>query len=319
MDYQCGMVDIIKSIKGLIKSFRTARQNSYLCKVSTFQEGILPVMTIFPAIAVLPNNETFMDFISGGRYTIKRNLIIEGFVKSADIVSAQKRATEIGETVRDEFLKHTELKNIDLVNKPLAFSLGVGELTLAESTEAEDYVIGKFVLPVYMYSLDIIPYEKIISTNYKIISNEDFLAKFKDIIKNWHSKKFSKIRHGCIYFSKMPVLNASILPALLIEEMSSSLLSREAGRDTIVKKFRASVFTSAIPKPQLLWDNIEIIEGVKNTILINSQFDGYAKNTQIESIDFGLITVDGNNSKFNYFYTTSLIFNVECYRKVTFV
>ncbi|RJR27772.1 hypothetical protein C4561_01570 [candidate division WWE3 bacterium] len=316
MDYQGTIQEVMTALNDLLKALRSEKAGSQLSRVSTFQLGILPVTIVYPAIALLPDSEMYTRFESGGHYTVERNFQIEGFIKELDITSAQQRATTLGEEIRDGLLRRASIRKSDKEKSLVGFGMTVGNLTLAEGVSNEDFVIGKFILPITVFSHSVIPSTKKVEQTHTERPEKEVFSKLLEILKANRSLMFSVVRPSNIFSVVLPGLGTFNTPAVFVEEISSDLLRRESGRDTIIRNFVISVYTSAIPKPQLLWSNLEVLEGIRDTILVNSQLDGLAKRTVVDKSSFYISTLKGSNS---YFYRSSLDVKVECFRGVDFV
>lgn len=313
INYETTTKELLESVNELLKDMRSDSGSVELSKVVTFKVGILPVLVVYPAIALLPNVERYDNFISGGNYDVTREFQIEGFVKGLNVNEAQTKATKLGEEIREGLLQRLEIINKDDRQRPLSFYYQVGSLSLAGESSFEDFVIGKFILPLTFKSKAIISSKRVAYSTYTQSDDDEIFDKLVSLVTSMRGEYYRKV--ASIYNTTLPVITYIKLPAIFIEEDSSNILRYEAGRDTIVRSFTISVYTRALPKTQLLWDNIEIVEGLREALLIHYRLEGLIKRLIVRETNYSLSMVENNS----YFYKTSLSFDCECYRKAVFV
>jgi len=313
MAFESTTRELLEGINSEIKSLRYKDYAKEVRNIKTFQIGVLPVTLMYPAVATLPNKETYGNFRTGGGYDIMRTIRIEGFAKDINVTKAQQQATKIGEDIREGLLRSLHIIKNDASNKQITFASDIGNVVLAEPAAGEDFVIGKFVLMADFYSKDALPSSR---KQTALVSGKDQEEIFKQIVSIANSNKrihYSKVNK--IYDTSLPVIMHSAMPSIFIEEEQSESEDFEASRDTITRRYRFSVFTKALSKVSMLWDNIEVIEGLRKMLYENYNINGYVKNSKIVDVSYQISIPTSSSMPL---YNTSMLFEAECYRNVIF-
>ena len=270
-DYQTTMKDLLGNLKTLLSAETTSGNTLY--GIRQIKRGILPPITQLPLITLLPSQQMYTTIRSGGLATIDfqvEMVVVANVRRKEDIYNVQKYADAAMEKIRNN--RTVPDSNGD----PTVFNVEMGEIEIPPDREAASVTMnfqGEELLPSRTVAA-------IITNNPTPLT---VLTKVYDKINALKSVSANKIRS--VHKEEWDDSFTKMLPSITVNMEGVSDSSWVAGRESPQMEFSISIY-SQVGKAgdQMLLSHLDLVNVVKTEIQKNVNWDGLARDTQIDGI-----------------------------------
>ncbi len=282
------MWDLLTSLKKITMSYGNGQIGSTLTPFKTFKRGILSPNTVFPAIAFLPLGETITKIYSGGKYSIKRDVNVTIVTKSAIARDSLEQAMDLSNKWKNIFRDTTYPNNFLLADdssRPTTYDYSIGQITYGEVEDNQKAsLLQEVTIPVSFWSREYFPTEEIATTLSEESSKDAGIRIFEGLTEY---STLSNVKF--FYKTTMPPIpvDRGIVITVMPDQETHEWI--ETGHSNITRNIDIFVWTKASPFEEMLEMNLITMERVKDYLQTNLQWGGYAKNSAIEGIRFGLV------------------------------
>ncbi len=260
------MWTLVSAIKTKLLTFQTTTLSS----VKLWKIGMFTPQWGFPVLSIMPIDEVYTNYESGGRYRVTRNINIEVWSKLLDRKKAIEQCQDIISAVKD-----IVQDNIDWTDN------AIDTIIDNESYEAvEEYQVS--ILPLKIRSIETLPTVSPVGTVVEINSDDLVQQMFTTIVgyKTSGTPSLSEVYN--FYRSYQVTLVRP--PAVTLYEDSLKRDRRWAGADNPNRNFRLVTFTPLMEKESNLEQNIAIMEKLKDIVQINYKWAGKSWNTLVTRV-----------------------------------
>jgi len=283
-------VDLLYQLKKILLHY----QKSTLSGVRTFKLGVLPPQPIFPAINIMPEEETYQYNYNGGKYEVLRSFLFEIYARHDSPAHAMETARDLVGFIK-EILKINQ--TLDGVAVDLEFHPRIFEELI--SFHGKYLQIG--TIPIRVLSYEFLPInrvqeDRIVSTTSSELINEIFQTLLNCKLK---SGQFSL--RNVAQFEKSRIPPIPKFPAITVTEPQLDQNRTYTGLDAGNRDFEVSIYTRLLDKDALLTDNLKILEVVKDVLQLHHRFGGRCIHSWVDSVQFLRQTLDIGSV-----YTTTL-------------
>jgi len=269
--YSANMRNLLDGLKSTLLLY----QNSTLSLLKTWQKSVLPPVAVYPALSLMPVNETFNYGMSNSKYDVTRNISVQVFDLKYDLEAAHDNTIDLIKAIKDIFEDNYTLSGTTYSTKWSVENFGntieIGKkwlkrssLTLSATTR-ESYpaliTTGTCSSNVNVKDLQ----DRILST---LLSNKvSYYNSVNTIIDS-------------------PIVPSPRLPAIFVGAGYKRRNQDSPNVDMSMVYVDIAVCTELFAKETALNYNLSIVEGVKDVLQINHQFEGYCEYSNIESIEY---------------------------------
>lgn len=260
------MWTLLSAIKTKLLTFQTTTLSS----VKLWKIGMFTPQWGFPVLSIMPIDEVYTNFESGGRYRVTRNINIEVWSKLLDRKKAIEQCEDILSAVKD-----IVQANIDWSDNAIDTRID-GEFY----GPSDEYQTA--VLSLKSRSMETMPTVSSVGTVAEINSDDLVQQMFTTIVgyKTSGTPSLSEVYN----FYRSYQMTLVRPPAVTLYEDSLKRDRRWAGADNPNRHFRLVTFTPLMEKESNLQQNIEIMEKLKDIVQINYKWAGKAWNTLVTRV-----------------------------------
>jgi len=283
------MWTLMSAIKTKLLTF----QNTTLSSVKLWKIGVFSPQWGFPVLSIMPVDEVYSNYESGGRYRVTRTINIEVWSKLLKRGKALEQCEDIISAVKDIVQDNIDWSDnaIDTVMDTEVYE-PVNEYQTA-------------ILPLRVRSLETVPTVSSVGTVAEINSDDLIQQMFTTIVgyKTSGTPSLSEINN--FYRSyEMVVVKP---PAVTLYEDSLKRVRRWAGADNPNRNFRLVSWTPLMERESNLELNIAIMEKLKDIVQVNYKWAGKAWNTLVTRVSYDQVRTEGFP-----LYASSLEYIVNC-------
>lgn len=290
MAYSTTMRDFLTAIKNTLLLY----QNTTLSKINTWQRGVLSPQTVWPSVAILPNNETFYYGLSNGKYEVEREATIEFYDIKMNTEQARDNTVDFVNAVKDIFVDNYTLSGS-------CYTVNWSDESYGVTVDTNRGFLQMSSITVRGRTRESFP-ELTVETS--IVNNADTTTiqdKLLQILKNNKASYYSSVNT----FDDTPIGVTMRYPAILVGAGVKYRNQNSPAADLGTINFDIAVITQLFHKETSLNYNLSIVEGVKDVLQINHQIDGYCEFSNIKSIRY-----EPSRAKNSFVYITTISY--EC-------
>jgi hypothetical protein len=289
------MNDLLTAIKYNILLY----QNSTLVKNKTYKKGVLPPIPVFPAITIIPENETLFGFQSGKEYKVNRRIRLDVYGFGRNLGSTHLNCVELANALKD--IANIKYKWTSEGDAAQCYNTSIDSEIFGEPYPYKNRFLQKCSLTINCFSGETLPTQDLADTPVEEAA-DDFLTTLYDKILTYKTTTFVKIKS----FAKGVTPPFSTYPALVVSENAETPTHYEAGRDKLERDFEIFIYHKLLDKEGILTRVISEVENAKTVILTNPKWDGTAVWSRITGIDYGVFSNENS-----YLYAAAIGFRVD--------
>ena len=290
-DYYSNMSTTLDNLKTVVLKY----QNTTLSTVKTYKRGVLPPIPVYPAIAILPVNEEFGIPRSGGIIPVKRNIVIEVYIKHL------KESTRVSNcnTITDEIVDILKTEHQLDDSGKAAWDTQVSNVTYGDSPYKND-ILRRGTVQLQTKSFQTLP------SNYETVAisdkdQSDIITAIYDYINGYSfTDTIRTIKKGII-----PPTPA--FPAIYVTDNTETHMRYETGADDPRRVFSVTTFVKQLDKEAMLNSLLRVTEDLKTLLWTNQRLANKAKNSYITGVEYGSYIAQNNA-----LYSSEIMFEVEC-------
>lgn len=294
------MNDLLSAIKYNLKLYKTTT----LSKVKTYKKGILPPIPIYPAVAILPEDEYYFGFGSKKKYKAIRRIRFDIYGHGYDLGNTYTNTMEITNAIKN--IVTTKHQWTDSSGNDQCYNTFKEEEIFGEPYPFKNRYLQKSSVTISCYSFECLP-TQILSVTPVEETAEDFLTTLYDKVKSYKSTTLSHIKS----FAKGITPPLSTYPAVVVSENTETPIQYEAGRSRLERTFDIVVYHKLLDKEGILERVLKEVENVKEIVFTNPKWDGKAVWTIIDGVDYGVFINENS-----YLYAAYVTITVNA-KKVT--
>ena len=236
----------------------------------------MPPEPAFPAISVVPLRERKMEHFAGGMYHVERDVALNVFVKSLN----PREALEDAMDWIEEMKEHVQA-NFQWSETAMDTRMGPEQFGEPESwTKAA--MVQPAALPLTVVSKEWL-YANDTTTSISEVSARSLGDYINTTLKA--SALLTDINQSAFYWKVIP--NIPRLPALCLVENTETFLRTWAGADEPIRAFVITGWTKLLAREQMLDNNLDIVEAVKDVVQGNHTWGGRCLYSDVVEIVFG--------------------------------
>ncbi len=253
--------------------------------IDYIKKGVLPIIPVFPVIALLPELETILEYHSGGRYIIQRDISLEVYEKGFKSNIVNERLKDFV----DKIVTICQTQNTLGANK-------WGSTTLDSTWENESYetpmetenqIIQVAILPMSFTSEETLPSNRIISQTVTETNQSDLIDEIYNKIVTYingtdNAYDLTKVKQ--IYKKEIPPM--PVYPSITIVGRGVNRERKLTGEDMPVHNIEIAVWTKLLDKEIMLDKNLELIDTLKDAVQFNFMWSGKCYDSYIDSIEY---------------------------------
>ncbi len=270
-DYQTTMKDLLANLKTLLSAETTSGNTLY--GIRQIKRGILPPITQLPLITLLPQEQRYDRIRSSGLATVDfqvQMVVVANVQRKDDIYNVHKYADAAMEKIRD----NRTVPDSD--GDPTVFNVEFQEIEVEEDREAASVVMnfqGEESLPARTVSATITNNPAPLTVITKVYDKINALKNVgANKLRSVHKEEWDES------FTKM-------LPSVTIQMEGVNDPSWTAGRESPHMEFSVNVYSQVgTANDQMLLSHLDLVNVVKKEIQKNVNWDGLARDTQIDGI-----------------------------------
>ena len=300
--YQTTMKSLLTDAKRVLVD-KSNQKDSALGEVKTFKRGVLPPVPWFPAVALLPVNETVERVYSGGKYVVRRELSFDVWCRSYKFKEAEKDCIRVLTDARDVLEDNYKLPGSD--GNETTVDIWFGTQELADAEPFQKGFLQSATMRIAFSSQEDVPSARKIVVDLKQNTPKEMLSLIFNTVKEYGGSLLSDV----VKFHEVAVPPIPLFPAVAVVEADVAGSHYETGRDESSRRFMLWVWTKLLDKEVNLDRNLDVVEMVKDVVQIEYRWGGYAKDTVLNNIAYGQMPLD------NYsVYATGVEIDVLCAR-----
>jgi len=269
-NFSTNMKTLLTSIKDSLKA------DSDFANINTWKRGVMPPEPAFPAISVVPLRERKTEHFAGGMYHVERDVALNVFVKSLNPREALGDAMDWIEEMKEHVQANYQWSETAMDTRMGAEQFG----------EPESWTKAAMVQPAAL-PLTVISKEWLYANDTTTTISEGSARALGDYINTTlkASALLTNISQSNFYWKVVPPIPR--LPALCLVENTETFMRTWAGADEPIRAFVISLWTKLLDREQMLDDNLDIVEDVKDVIQANHTWGGRCRYSDIVGIIFG--------------------------------
>ena len=269
-DYQTTMKDLLGNLKTLLSAETTS---GTLQGIKQIKRGILPPVTQLPLITLLPQEQTYPQFRSGGLATIDFQIemvVVTNVRRKDDIYNAHNHIDAAMEKIRDNRTVP------DSSGNPTVFNVEFGEIEVSDDREAASVRMN-------FQGEEILPARTISSTITNNPTPLAVLTKLYDKINALKNVSANKLRS--VHKEEWDDSFTKMCPSVTVNLETVSDPTFTSGRDSPQIEFSVSVYSQVgKASDQMLLNHLDLVNVVKKEIQRNVNLDGLARDSLIDGI-----------------------------------
>lgn len=284
------IVDLLYQIKNTL----LRHQRGSLKDIKTFKLGVLPPQPIFPALNIMPEEETYSYPFNGGKYEVHRSFLIEIFVRHDTPASAMEQTRDLVGHLKEILKSNRDMDGhaVDVEFHPRFFEEVI-------AFQGKYLQIG--TIPIRVLSYEFLPENRV---------DEDVIVPTtsSELVKEiYETFQLYRLRPGNLSLKTIEQLEKSRIPPIP-KFPAISLIEPQIGQDRFYtgldagrRDFDISIYTRLLDKDPLLIENLTLLEVIKDIVQINHRFSGKCIQSFIDSVQFIRQTLNIGNV-----YTTTI-------------
>jgi hypothetical protein len=274
------MPDNVTTMKDLItkihKVFVDNRSKIRLLK--TFKNGVLPPTPAFPAMAILPQKESFSYLYTGGKYRVNRELELQVVTKTMNKRDGRDQVEDLMDgcirIIRDnhEFEGECYDTFADLHD-------------MEDPIEREDSIVDVGIIKLNCFSFEFKPDRRLRTTKLYEAKSNHLLSQIYDLFWTYKNDVDYPLRNlkGLEVQSLGPRIQ---FPLALVSEMSVDRDRTFTGIDIATREIRIEIFTKLLDKDFALYSNLDLVENIKKILQLDSTLGGAVLDSEIDNISY---------------------------------
>lgn len=269
------MKGLLTSLKDILK---THSVSGGVLQGVAIKRGILPPLPLFPTICLLPSEETYFERSSGGRYKVRRGVVVEMYVKGLDtrdmVYDIMEYIEKLKQIFRDNFTVSGWCYDVEL-----------GDSMLGEPTPYKNRFVQHGTLPIFCKSKEFVAAPASSGTDL----HEEAI---KDLLDRIYAKVLASTDLTNVKLKKKAVVEPTgEFPMIAVNEnIEASRREDEVGIERVERVFELLTFTKMMAKERALDFCLDITENVKALVQKYRRWDGYCWNSWIDRINYGMYT-----------------------------
>ena len=310
-DYFSNMKAILTGLKTSVLNYRQTLEGGKLQDIKTFKVGVLSPMTVFPALAILPESEELLRWYSGNQAVVQRSFSVEVFEKSIDIAKAQERAVELIELVAELYQQDFTLKNQDSQTLQV-FDLNISSISF-NVVEGIQETIGAAKMSVTVKGRESLNLETeragVLVNDPTTVSIRNAILDRLTLARTDGLQNVADIVNGA---SSDSIIKG--FPSILVSPTSQTIIRKEAGRDRNTHSFIVDVVERMVPHDKVLLNLIDTVEAVKKLFHRYATWENRCITSNTKSVQYDLAEAENG-----YLYLARLNYQTESIRNTVFV
>lgn len=285
-DYETTTKSLLTSLKNLAKDYCNGNKGTSLSAVRTLKRGLISSQTVFPALVFVPVRERTIKIFSGGKYKVARDINVVLYSKLARPRDAMEQVMELAESWKEIFRDTDNEDNFQLKDntRPTTYSYDFGQAEFGEIGDFDKAVVlQQAIIPMVFKSDEYFPTETI-ETVLSEESPKDFGARVYDAVKSYAELSYVKFAYKHTT-PPIPVARGVAVTVMPDTERQEFIYT---GQNNVTRMTDIYVWSKASPFEDMLDVNLDTVEKVKDVLQTNLQWDGYAWNSRINIIDYGV-------------------------------
>jgi len=254
------MSDMIDTVKSLLMAA------SSLSSVKTWQKGILGPSCIFPAVAVLPNQERYVLGMTNNKCDVEREITIEVYEYKLNIKDARSITMNLLESIEDVFKDNLTVSGT-------THSLVRGSARYLSTTNVKQGFMSFASLQIVAKTREDFLTSSISTTiqnNASLVQVRDSLISILRANKDTYYSSVNSIDYDPIKLINPPsAILVSVGPRRIIQSFTNI--------DVYDVDITIAILSRFYTKEKALNHNLSIFEGVKSVIMQNVQVGGYCE------------------------------------------
>jgi len=253
--------------------------NEQIDSIKTFKKGVLPPSPVFPAISISPIRETFSYQYSNSKYRIMREVRLDLYFKSMNMLTARENLRRMTSNIRDvltdNFTINDRLYDLYIKVEDFDSPIMVG-----------DSVIQSVSISLNGFCFDYKPDDIEIPISIVESKGNDIITQLKNLFIN--KKDHLNYPLNTIKSLSMQTLSPQLIfPAVLIAgPLNSDRMRNFTGMDSLNTICEISVFTKLLDKDYSLYSNLDITQNIRKVLEISDDLGGYLINSQVLTVDY---------------------------------
>ena len=278
-----------------MKSTLLLYQNTTLAKLKHYQKSVLNPQTVFPALAILPINETYEYGLSNSKYDVTRNISLQVFDLKFDQTQSHDNTVDLIKAVKDIFEDNHTISGT-------TYSLKWDAEGYGNTIQVGNKFLKRSTLNVSAKSRENFSTMVTTGTCQSNVNPKDLQDRIKTYLVNNKTTYYSTVNT----IKDSPIEPIPVLPAVLVGAGYKSRNQEAPAADMSTVYVDVAICTQLFAKETSLNHNLSITEGVKDVLQINHQFGGYCEYSNIENIEYEPEQIDERN----FMYRT--VINLAC-------
>ena len=246
--------------------------------VVTFKKGVLPPLPAFPALAILPIEETFNYNYSGGRYKVNRKMELQVITKTVNKRDGRDQ-------VEDLIDKCNRILRDNPTIEDQCFDCIVSVQDLGDPIERDNSLLTFGVITLSCLSFEDKPErrESVIEL-YETKSNHLVSQIYDQFIKYKNDQDYPLNSISTLHVQTLGPQPA--FPVVIISDMGCDRIRQFTGIDMPSREIRIEVITKLLDKDFALFQNLDICENIKRVLQMDYTLGGAAINSEVERINY---------------------------------
>ena len=244
--------------------------------IKTFKRGVLPPTPVFPAVSILPTQESYVYQYSGGKYKVNREMEIQIVTKTLKKRDGRDQIQDLLDGIRTIIIANPTMEDecYDVY---------------FESYDLEDPIMrGKEILSIGSAKINCIGIEYKPSRRSRTqklyqASSTHLLSKIYDLFFNYKEDPDYPLRQ-LKSFNVQQMPPQVIFPSAVLSEGSAERNRDLVGIDLLNKQINIEVFTKLLDKDFALYSNLDICENIKRILQMDSTLGGAALDSEVTQI-----------------------------------